>query len=159
MLFQFGTVGTECPLVAVAGESGVHATNSGLPSNGRVVHLRGSAGVISTPNAIANSITAPVASGDFSIIRTSIQIEYCYTTYVASSGYRTVEPTGGDGAIIDCRDTTDITIISRIRQCPRYGAGGEAPLLVVFVSVPITEQAVIVPLLPWAIPPIAVLPL
>ena len=34
-----------------------------------------------------------------------------------------------------------------------------APLLVVFVSVAITEQAVIVPLLPWAIPPIAVLPL
>ena len=119
------TVGAGLPLVGVVGKGFIHAINSGLPS-GCTFHFRGFARTFRSiiANAIANLLTAPVAGGDVSIIRNEIRITPSYAAYSAS-GYRTAEPAGGDGAQIGRCDTPDVTIISRILQCPRYGAGDD----------------------------------
>ena len=103
------TVGAGCPLVGVVGKGGVHAVDGIRPI---AVYLRGFARACRTiiANAIANSLTAPVAGGDVSIIRNDIRIAPCYAAYSASSGYRAAEPAGGDVSQIGRCDTPDVTM-------------------------------------------------
>jgi len=69
-LLQYGqTVGTECPLVVVAGEGGVHAIDGWLPGVAGVYSMRIIGAIVNCYSGIP--ILTIIAGGDGAIVESS----------------------------------------------------------------------------------------